>query len=181
MKDENQTSESKSKTFELILKKWYDVAPSMEFRCFVKEGNLVAITQRDLNYYEFLRGMKKDVEAKIVEFFNAKIAQRFPSRNYVFDVYITRDMQRVWLMDFNIFYHTTDPLLFSWNDIMDASPDELEFRVITSQGEANRCAGSVAYAMNRYPKEMFALSNGATVAEFAANVSREMAKQAQDD
>lgn|SRR6185312_14339643 len=30
-----------SDEFELVLRKWYDVAPSMEFRCFVKDNEIV--------------------------------------------------------------------------------------------------------------------------------------------
>jgi len=50
---DNQSRRRRPNVFELVLKKWYDVAPSMEFRCFVKDEELVAISQRDVNYYSF--------------------------------------------------------------------------------------------------------------------------------
>lgn len=51
---------------ELVLKKWYDMNPSREFRCFVRDNVLLGefmslgvltsgITQRDTNFYEHLQ------------------------------------------------------------------------------------------------------------------------------
>ncbi|KDN38139.1 D123-domain-containing protein [Tilletiaria anomala UBC 951] len=39
----------------LVLKKWFDMPSSAEFRCFVRAGRFVAISQRDENYYEHLQ------------------------------------------------------------------------------------------------------------------------------
>lgn len=40
-------------SYELILKKWEDINPALEFRVFVKDGKISGISQRDLNYYDF--------------------------------------------------------------------------------------------------------------------------------
>ncbi|KAF9574529.1 hypothetical protein BGW38_008311, partial [Lunasporangiospora selenospora] len=65
-------------TFELILRKWFDLAPSMEFRCFVKDNKLVGISQRDMTYYDFLSGIKDELEDKIIDFYEDKIKDKFP-------------------------------------------------------------------------------------------------------
>ncbi|KAG0255877.1 hypothetical protein BGZ95_005647, partial [Linnemannia exigua] len=65
-------------TVELVLRKWFDLAPSMEFRCFVRDNKLVAISQRDMTYYDFLRGIQEDLEDTIVDFFEDKINGHFP-------------------------------------------------------------------------------------------------------
>lgn len=40
---------------EVVLRKWVEMEPSMEFRCFVKDGDLRAICQRvDTQYFPFL-------------------------------------------------------------------------------------------------------------------------------
>jgi hypothetical protein len=42
----------------LTLRKWFDLSPAMEFRCFVKAGNLRGICQRDVsNFYPYLPSM----------------------------------------------------------------------------------------------------------------------------
>lgn len=45
----------------LSLRKWFDIKPCYEFRCFVREGKLVAASQRDTsNFYEFL--LERDLQ-----------------------------------------------------------------------------------------------------------------------
>ncbi|KAG6836107.1 hypothetical protein H0H93_011334, partial [Arthromyces matolae] len=45
---------SPSYELELVLRKWYAMDRSRELRCFVRDNNLIAISQRDHNYYDFL-------------------------------------------------------------------------------------------------------------------------------
>jgi len=41
----------------VTLRKWFELSPSMEFRCFVKDNNLRGICQRDVsNFYPYLLG-----------------------------------------------------------------------------------------------------------------------------
>lgn len=62
----------------LALRKWYELIPSMEFRCFVRNGKLIAISQRDhVNFYEFLVHEKQDLEIIILEFFTSRIQSKF--------------------------------------------------------------------------------------------------------
>jgi hypothetical protein len=43
----------------LTLKRWHNLNRGMEFRCFVNDGRLVAISQRDCTaYFEFLPQLK---------------------------------------------------------------------------------------------------------------------------
>ncbi|POG81243.1 hypothetical protein GLOIN_2v1763473 [Rhizophagus irregularis DAOM 181602=DAOM 197198] len=179
--------------FELVLRKWYDVAPSMEFRCFVKEEELVdtqthfqlliyfhncplkiqAISQRDVNYYSFLNDIKEELETKIIQFFETHVQNKFFNRDYVFDVYVTRNRERVWLIDFNPFGPMTDGLMYTWEEILTATGPP-SFRLITSQTEASQ-SRSRPFAVNRYPREIFDLSQGQTIAEFAEQFQRELA------
>ncbi|KAG9288346.1 hypothetical protein G9A89_021377 [Geosiphon pyriformis] len=159
-------------TFELILRKWYDVVTSMEFRCFVKNQGLIAISQRDVNYYPFLNEIKEELKAKIVQFFLDNIQHKFSNLNYVFDVYVTRNRERVWLIDFNPFGPMTDSLLYSWDEILSANL-RLDLRLIETQAEASQ-AHSPPFAVNRYPREMIDFSQGHNVAEFAERFQREL-------
>ncbi|CAG8565331.1 5826_t:CDS:2 [Funneliformis caledonium] len=186
--------------FELVLKKWYDVAPSMEFRCFVKEEELVvnthnhthfqllicynhhcpfekkisqAISQRDINYYSFLNDIQEELKTKIIQFFEIHIQNKFFNQNYVFDVYVTRNRERVWLIDFNPYGPMTDSLMYTWEEILTATGPP-SFRLITSQTESSQ-SRSQPFAVNRYPREIFDLSQGQSIAEFAEQFQRELA------
>ncbi|TRY82961.1 hypothetical protein DNTS_009628 [Danionella cerebrum] len=84
-----------SLNYELVLRKWSELIPGGEFRCFVKENKLIAICQRD--YTQHYQHISKQ-------------------ETIVLDVY--RDSSgRVWLIDFNPFGEVTDSLLFTWEEL----------------------------------------------------------------
>jgi hypothetical protein len=115
--------ESNKVQYTLVLRKWLDVNPGTEFRCFVKDNTVVGISQRDHHsFYPHIEVERPDIIQDIVSFFNEKICNRFPEINYVFDVQrICKD--KVELMDFNPFGCTTDGLLFNWLELEEMSPD----------------------------------------------------------
>ncbi|KAG0318667.1 hypothetical protein BGZ99_005511 [Dissophora globulifera] len=151
-------------TVDLVLRKWYDLAPSMEFRCFVRDGELVGISQRDMTYYEFLAGLKDELEEKIVTFFEDKILGNFTEPSYTFDVYITRNRERIYLIDFNPFAQKTDSLLYEWEELL-LTKEPLPLRLLASEAAGRHM--HQPFSFNRYPKDVTDLSNGQTVADFA--------------
>ncbi|XP_049848785.1 cell division cycle protein 123 homolog [Schistocerca gregaria] len=122
---------------QLALRKWHNVNTSMEFRCFVKHHELIAISQKQISEcWLFLSKEKKDIESKIIEFWQTKLADHFPLDSYVFDTYI-HSRGSVWLVDISP-YHAdyTDPLLWTWEEI-DALTNvshRAELRVVEEQG-----------------------------------------------
>lgn len=106
-------------TYELVLRKWFDLNPALEFRCFVKDRTLIAISQRDyLKYYTFLEELKDSLGYEIEEFFENYLQDSFPDENFCFDVYIPEPYDRVYLIDINPFAPSTDPLLFTWYELL---------------------------------------------------------------
>ncbi|KAM9335011.1 translation initiation factor eIF2 assembly protein [Symphorus nematophorus] len=103
--------------YELVLRKWSELIPGGEFRCFVKENKLIAISQRDYTqYYQHILKQEEQICQAIQEFFSQHIQYNFLDEDFVFDVY--RDSQgRVWLIDLNPFGEVTDSLLFTWEEL----------------------------------------------------------------
>ncbi|CAD6499773.1 BgTH12-03881 [Blumeria graminis f. sp. triticale] len=98
----------------LVLRKWFQVNPACEFRCFVRERKLIGICQRDLNHFSFLFAIRDKIRDKIKEFFENTLVKTFPDPEFVFDVYLPEPYERVRLIDINPWAPKTDPLLFSW-------------------------------------------------------------------
>jgi len=118
--------------YHLVLRKAFEMNPSVEFRCFVRNRKLIGLCQRDLNHFDFLFKMQSRLHSKVQEFFDVRLRDTFPDENFVFDVYVPPPHERVWLVDVNPWAPRTDPLLFSWLELltMDEPPevekDEME-------------------------------------------------------
>ena len=104
--------------YHLVLRKYVNFNPSLEFRCFVRNRVLLCLCQRDQNHFDFLFPMRETLRDRIQSFFNEKLKDTFPDDNFVFDVYVPPPHQRVWLIDVNPWAERTDPLLFSWLEIL---------------------------------------------------------------
>ncbi|PGH00688.1 cell division cycle protein 123 [Blastomyces parvus] len=104
--------------YHLVLRKYITLNPALEFRCFVRDRKLLCLCQRDLNHFSFLFGLRDDLRDKIQTFFDIRLRDTFPDPDFVFDVYVPPPHNRVWLMDINPWAIRTDPLLFSWLEIL---------------------------------------------------------------
>ncbi|KAI8091326.1 D123-domain-containing protein [Gilbertella persicaria] len=181
---EDCTDEQDKQTeFDLVLRKWYDLQPSMEFRCFVKDQEIIGISQRDMNFYPFLLDIQQDIEQQVYQFFEGVIHDAFDSIHYVFDVYIQRSNNKVYLVDFNPFSPSTDALLYDWNELMsfDLDTTQPEIRLIENQAQADVLScHAPKFATNMVPKDVIDLSSGKSIAEFAEEFEKAMKKTEQD-
>lgn len=104
---------------QLVLKQWFAFNKSYEFRCFVRGGLLVAISQRDVTFYSHLQDSRlcEEIRDKLWEFWHSVIRDNFPIQDYIFDAYLSKDRSRVWLVDVNPWLPRTDPLLFTFEQL----------------------------------------------------------------
>lgn len=93
--------------------------------------------QRDLNFYEFLPGLVLTLRPLIQKFFDERLKHTFEDENFVFDVYIPPPHKKVWLMDINPWAPRTDPLIFSWLEILEMVGPGASAHSRTSNGVAN--------------------------------------------
>jgi len=108
--------------FELVLRKYVNIIPGMEFRCFVKEHKLIGISQRHITTcFGYLVENKDQIQRGIQNFFNRMVKSVFPESSYTFDVYID-SQQSCYIVDFNPFGELTDSMLFSWDELAEIEP-----------------------------------------------------------
>ncbi|KAL7982781.1 hypothetical protein Chor_010379 [Crotalus horridus] len=168
----NDDSPDPSLDYELVLRKWCELIPGAEFRCFVKENKLIGISQRDYTqYYEHISKQKEEICRSIQDFFNKHIQYKFLDEDFVFDVY-KDSMGRVWLIDFNPFGEVTDSLLFTWEEIRSGNSlksDQTEGAAMEEDSPSFRCTNSnltvqpSPYLSYRLPKDFVDLSTGEDV------------------
>ncbi|XP_075868254.1 translation initiation factor eIF2 assembly protein isoform X3 [Nelusetta ayraudi] len=150
--------------YELVLRKWSELIPGGEFRCFVKENKLIAISQRDYTqYYQHILKQEEQLCQAVQDFFSQHVQYKFPDEDFVFDVY--RDSQgKVWLIDLNPFGEVTDSLLFSWEEL--TSGEAAQQQVRKKDGPAFRYTTSEVTVQPspclsyRIPRDFVDLSTG---------------------
>jgi hypothetical protein len=122
---------------QLALRKWYELRPEREFRCFVRGRQLAAISQRDpTQFFPQLQGeTRAAIQAGIAAFVRQHVLPAFPLEHYTCDVYVATT-GAVRLVDFNPVGATTSPLLFSWEELYPAGP-----AAAASQQEQDAAAG----------------------------------------
>jgi len=150
---------------ELVLRKWYSVDKSREVRCFVREGRLIAITQRDMNFYEHLTD--PETQSKMTEttihFWETEIRPAWTgSPSYVVDLLLSKDLARAHIVDFNPYIARTDPLLFDYEELANLFSERGSLvvpvlRVIHSPTHAMANRTVPDYQHNMVPLEAFAL------------------------
>lgn len=153
-------------SYHLVLRKSFNLNPSLEFRCFVRNKRLIAISQREMNYFEFLFDLRTKFKAKILDFLEHTLLPNFSDPNFVFDVYIPPPHEKIWLIDINPWAPRTDPLLFSWLELLQMpeplegeDPDEEnvfdpEFRLVKRDDPEAYQFAATKYSAHKLPKDV---------------------------
>lgn len=160
--------------YELILRKWMEINPSMEFRVFVKNNNIVGISQRDTStYYDTVASHAKEIQQEIEAFYHKFIHSKFFDATYVFDIYRRKENDII-LIDFNPFGRVTDPLLCDWDELLSDGPQEQStFLYVDSPGHVQPSP----YLSYGFPKEYMDLSSGTDAAKLVEALKMENVKQ----
>jgi hypothetical protein len=102
----------------------------------------------------------------------------------VFDVLMTRDLSRGHVLDFNPYAPRTDPLLFTYKELLSVSTRELstpELRIIDSPLHPVASRNAPAHQHNMLPIEALALSSGRDINDFSDVWKKEIQQSMNDD
>lgn len=133
---------------------------------------MIAITQRDKNHYEFLAPMVGELVTLIQGFYRKVLRETFPDSDFTFDVYIPRTESRVWLIDINPWAQRTDPILFSWLELLELNVDDVEtpeLRLVKKDDPEAYKFNTPQYSAHKLPKEVVDAGMGGaqSIQEFA--------------
>ncbi|CCE72805.1 Piso0_000399 [Millerozyma farinosa CBS 7064] len=162
---------------ELVLRRWTNINPALEFRVFVRSGGVVAAAQRDRNHFPFLAGLKPTLARLIWNFVDSTLVPRLTHPDAVVDIYVPQPYRRVVLVDINPWSRTADPLLFAWNEILHLAPErspQFAFRLVDRPNNA-------AFAAKEYSESMLPLDVVHAAADPAALVDLARASRASQD
>ena len=71
-----------------------------------------------MNYFDFLFDLRNKFKLRIQTFLDEVLLPKFSEESFVFDVYLPPPHEKVWLVDINPWAPRTDPLLFSWLELL---------------------------------------------------------------
>lgn len=174
----------------LALRRWCNLRPSSEFRCYGLEGGrrLLAVCQRDrFSHYPFLEAERPRLLSLLAAFAERHLGETVGAaegrpalalpRRLVWDAYVDLD-SRVHLIDVAPFHQATDPLLFDWAELCtlaeaaeDAGVDvalEPELRLVPFDGGGVAPSAQLYYGL---PHEL-QMGNGTNVADLIAAAKR---------
>ncbi|EKP0278446.1 hypothetical protein JGK46_002311 [Aeromonas bestiarum] len=102
----------------LFLRAWHDIPRWGEFRCFIKNGSVVGVSQYHcLEYFSFLLKNADEIRQLIIVFLQ-KLIPLLHIEHVVADIAVTYQDGNfnVFLIELNPFIQRTDACLFSWSN-----------------------------------------------------------------
>jgi len=121
----------------IIVRRWVHIDVDMEFRGFVYNNALNALSQYNyVTYFPRLAKQKDDLAQRILQFFNARVRAPLEQKqynNYVIDFAVTgAALDHIWVIELNPWSSATDSALFSFreeaNTILSRGPFEIRVR-----------------------------------------------------
>ncbi|KAJ5078546.1 cell division cycle protein [Anaeramoeba ignava] len=115
----------------IIIREWVEMDASMEFRGFVFNKKLNALSQYCyLQCFSNLHAEKQDISQRVNDFF-LQISPLIPQDNYIVDlVFLEKEIK---IIELNPFFADTSGCLFDWNEDLDRQTIKngpFEFRIL---------------------------------------------------
>eukprot|EP00455_Lapot_gusevi_P009699 TRINITY_DN14358_c0_g1_i3.p1 TRINITY_DN14358_c0_g1~~TRINITY_DN14358_c0_g1_i3.p1 ORF type:complete len:344 (-),score=101.32 TRINITY_DN14358_c0_g1_i3:104-1135(-) len=119
----------------IVVRGWVPIDVDMEFRGFVANGRLNALSQYNhVAYFPRVVDLKEELAQKITVFFAEKVVPRLSKFNkYVVDFAVVGpNLDQIYVIELNPFLPSTDSALFSWREesaLLENGP--FDFRIRT--------------------------------------------------
>jgi len=138
-------------TYVLNLRRWHNLNPNSEFRCFWRHGDLNISQRHTSQFVEYLGdAAQRRVLFQLIKSFIEGLEDL--DACVVIDVYVDLPpRRRVWLVDLAPWSESTDPLLFTWDELNEREQEsppsgsettvtttKEEFRVIESEAQCQQ-------------------------------------------
>ncbi|KAJ3427280.1 cell division cycle protein 123 [Anaeramoeba flamelloides] len=143
-----------------VVRTFFEIPSDMEFRGFVKNGKLNALSQYNhVCFYEPLVELKEQIGNVCREMFEKKIQPQLEEKysDYIIDFcFVDGDLAKPKIIELNPFQFSTDGCLFSWKterNILENGP--FEFRILENiiEGVELKMGKKYRDLMNRYKKD----------------------------
>ncbi|OMH85998.1 Cell division cycle protein [Zancudomyces culisetae] len=145
--------------FEIVLNRFINTDLGQEFRVFVRNKRVIAISKVDEEMPSQQGNVRvqsyDEIKSKIIKLFNKAIKEAIETSNYTFDVYIVSGNKgsRTYILGFKLFAPINSAKMFDWDELLtiseDVSEEDVEIRTaITSQNRGQRTGTTVS---KRYP------------------------------
>lgn len=173
----DETEQAGQVQYELVLRRWTEIPPSMEFRVFVGNQEVIAISQRDCSsFFPCVPPLVDDITYEINNFHDRYVAGLFKEQHYVLDVF-RKDKAEFLIVDFNPFNEVTDSSLFTWTELyrMRDGDEECDLRCIKEEAGVQP-SPYLAYSM---PSDFLDLRSGTDANKLVDFLKMEV--QRQDD
>eukprot|EP00026_Physarum_polycephalum_P015981 Phypoly_transcript_16797.p1 GENE.Phypoly_transcript_16797~~Phypoly_transcript_16797.p1 ORF type:complete len:278 (+),score=38.95 Phypoly_transcript_16797:27-836(+) len=112
----------------IVLRPWTFIHPKDEFRAFVYNGHLTAVSQYiDVCFFNYSESDLRNIRNAIYTFFYEKLQKRLPFQTCVLDLALFGNECR--LIECNPYFVKTGAALFNWQEdkaILTAPPEPLE-------------------------------------------------------
>jgi len=115
---------------QLIVRKWVDIPISSEFRGFVKNNRLTALSQYyDVCYFPELVQNKDSIEREVKDVFENHIKPKVTfTDSYIVD-FCKTEQGKVMVIELNPFHENTDPGMFKWKQDKDILEGKKRIRI----------------------------------------------------
>ena len=109
----HDSADSQSPTYTLALQEFAKLAPSREFRCFIREKKAVAICSRSTTFSDDEEDFFDEVYEELLEFLDLQIIPKVELSSFVVDVY-KKEASGFLIFGFSPFGLPTWSMYFSW-------------------------------------------------------------------
>ena len=128
----------------LVVREWHDIDVSQEWRCFIKDRKVAAISQYNyLPCFPDLIANRQYLADLLVSFLSVTVIPSLPDtpifQDMVIDLAVTGDAwahPKLWVIELNPYLSSTDGALFSWAHDLPVLTGQLPFELRLTEKES---------------------------------------------